>query len=542
MANTDASTYSEPHSRAITNGVGASIERFVKLLSRSKYVLSGWILFCLILAAFYINATAPVYTATGTLLLDPRRSTTISSDAPSIASQITLDNAQAESQLQVVRSERLLAKVFQALNLETVGELHPKGFNVRETIEGLFRLHSSGLIKQDADQRRREIAGAFQNFMSRVGARRVGQSYVIEVSYTSSSPNEARRLANAVLSAFLSQQISYKLAAAQNGAEYLQGRIISLNNQLKAADQALSDGRVPDNFMPDADARIIGAASEPLGRAWPKSGLIFAATFAFSTFIGVLFVVIYGSLDRKIRSPAQVEEVLKLNVITCGLRKKKRIDRLNALSMPNKHSGEQAAENILHPDLRSTITEIELAITSKEKWSVGFISCGKKRHGAVIVESFFDIIRRFNKNLVLVDLFENMRGLFTAESEGVRNIQFEAAPADAIETKSFEPIWLMGGGGYISGAYIREVRDTASTALNTPAMIIKQMNRAVPIVIDLGCSGLGAEYRAMTGVIDHVFIICELGVTTIPELAEMKRNILKSNSKADIHIMLTSER
>ncbi|MCJ2084427.1 Wzz/FepE/Etk N-terminal domain-containing protein [Methylobacterium sp. E-005] len=540
MTGANATMYSEPNYRHSSQGVGPSIENFIRLILRSKTFLVGWIVLCLILAAIYINITAPVYTASGTLLLDPRRSATIASDTSSLASQVNLDNAQAESQLQVVRSERLLKKVFDDLSLQNNDELHPKTVSFRQRLQdGLFP-HGADPADQDPNRKEREAAAAFQNFVSRVGARRIGQSYVIEVSYTSSSPTEARRLANAVLSAFLGQQISYKLAAAQNGAEYLQGRINSLNNQLKAADQAIAEGRVPNNYMPDADARIIGAASEPLGRAWPKSGLIMAAAVSFGIFTGVLFVIVLASLDKKIRSSSQIEELLGLKVIECGISKDLRADLLKLAKELNNDRADQVQKIMIDTSIRKLTTEVELAIAHRAHWSVGFVSCSQNFLAPFMVESFYNIKRRHSGLVILIDLFDNMREHFIAGIRGGRPILSNAEELDRSVGFHVEPFPIEGGGGYVSGAEIRKPHDTTDMPLNVAPIIIEKVNQVASVIVDLGHADAGTGYLAAIGAVDHVFIVCESGKTTIGELSEVRRNILRRNARSDIHVILFS--
>ena len=99
----------------------------------------------------------------------------------------------------------------------------------------------------------------------------------------------------------------FKLAAAQNGAEYLQGRVNALGNEVKAATAGMLAGTIPASLLPDADARVIGAALEPLGRSAPKSGLVVAFAAAFGLLSGLFAVVVLNGLDRRVRSADQLE-------------------------------------------------------------------------------------------------------------------------------------------------------------------------------------------------------------------------------------------
>ena len=72
--------------------------------------LAVWLLLCLGAAAWYLHVTPPSYTATATVILDPKRPAAAMGEAGAVLPP-PLDAAVAESQIQVVRSERLLPPV-----------------------------------------------------------------------------------------------------------------------------------------------------------------------------------------------------------------------------------------------------------------------------------------------------------------------------------------------------------------------------------------------------------------------------------------------
>ncbi len=199
-----------------------------------------------------------------------------------------LDAAQADSRLQIIRSERLLRFVFDTLNLGATAEFQAAKPSWRQDLlERVF--------PKRPQTPERVAAEAFQSFMDRVNVRRVGQSYVIEVSYRASDPVVATQTVNSITSAFLWDRI----VSSQRGSEYLQNRIVGIKTQVDAALAGLRDGLIPDVRFPDADARVISAAIEPTGKSSPQSGLIilFASAFGLTTGLGVVV------LDQCLRSP-----------------------------------------------------------------------------------------------------------------------------------------------------------------------------------------------------------------------------------------------
>jgi succinoglycan biosynthesis transport protein ExoP len=287
---------------------------------RHKGRLAIWVALCLVAAAAYVRTTPPTYTAAATVLLEPRRQ--VPSAAREVAAPASLDLNAADSELQVIRSERLLSTVFDALALSNHPELGPQppGLLQMLTNRAGAALHSvwpmTGAAQAGAqaslrvDPRR----NAFENFARRFSTRRVGQSYVLEISYSSADPELPARVANAAASAYLLQSVAFKADAARSGAEFLQGRLDALSTQVGAAAAAVKAGALPALPIPDADARLIGAAQAPLGPSGPRSSLIMAFGGVFGLFSGIFVVALASVFDRRVRHP---QELARETGLTC---------------------------------------------------------------------------------------------------------------------------------------------------------------------------------------------------------------------------------
>lgn len=278
---------------------------------RHKRKLAVWVALCLTAAFAYVRTTPPSYTAAATVLLEPRRQ--VPSAARETAAPSSLDLNHADSELQVIRSERLLSTVFDALALSDHPELGPRPPGPWQTLTGraasALRGVWGGSTAQPASQgaesplRVDPRRNAFENFVRRFSARRVGQSYVLEISYVSADPELPARIANAAASAYLLQSLAFKADAARSGAEFLQGRLDALATQVQAASAAVRGGALPTRPIPDADARIIGAAQAPLGPSAPRGSLIMAFAGVFGLLGGAFVAALASAFDRRVRGP-----------------------------------------------------------------------------------------------------------------------------------------------------------------------------------------------------------------------------------------------
>lgn len=286
-----------------SDGVIPLLRSVTPIVWRQKYKLAAWVFFCLT-AAFLLTRTLPqLYTSTTTLILDPREQLT-NAERSGASTRPMLDVNRADSELQVFRSERLLTEIFDSLSLKDQEELKPSppsllrqlASSVRSLFAGSERSSRRSLSPEEVS---RQIA--FANFEQRFSARRVGLSFVIELSYASSDPELAARVANAAASAYLRQSVAIKADEARTSAEFVQGRLDALSAQVKAAERGVKAGTLPDISMPDADARVIGAGIPALTPSSPRTGLIVAFGGILGIVSGLFTIAMSHALNPRIR-------------------------------------------------------------------------------------------------------------------------------------------------------------------------------------------------------------------------------------------------
>jgi succinoglycan biosynthesis transport protein ExoP len=296
-------------------------------LRRHWLKIVAWTALCVLLAIAYVRTTPPTYVAAATLLLEPRRP--VSASARDAQGSPGFDLNRADSELQVIRSERLLAQVFDGLGLADHPELRPRPPGLASRIAGGIRgaltdpvgtLRAAFGLSGEAPPAGGASAGeardiAFAGFAQRISARRVGQSYVVEISYSTSDADLAARVANSAAAAYLLQSIAFKADMARSGTEFVQGRLDSLANQARAAMTAVRTGALPDTATPDADARIVGAARKPLAPAAPRASLIVVLGGAFGFLSALLVAALASMMDRRIRTPEDVGRLTGLPVL-----------------------------------------------------------------------------------------------------------------------------------------------------------------------------------------------------------------------------------
>ncbi|SEI00657.1 Chain length determinant protein [Rhizobium tibeticum] len=292
------------------DGPIALLRYLIVLGYRYKIALLACTLAGLLLAGLYARSLPPTYNAVATLLLEPRQS---AASGQEWGPQQSLDTSRADSELQTIKSERLLSAVFESLNLRDTPELGPRQpglFDpilsfVRTLFRPTDRLENGKVPRASAavtDLANDAERAAFSNFAQRLDVRRVGQSFVIEIEYSASDPALPARVANGVVSGYLFQAVSFKEQTERAGTDALQGRLDALALQVDAAREGMQAGALPAIPTPDAGARVIGAALPPLSPSGPRRSLIVALGGVLGLLGGLGLIAVNLALDRKVRN------------------------------------------------------------------------------------------------------------------------------------------------------------------------------------------------------------------------------------------------
>lgn len=199
-----------------------------------KVVVLGIALAVLLAAMAYLSVTKPIYTATATILLDPRDSRATGFDT--VLPGIGADSAAIASQVSVIASTDLLGAVFDEQGLATDPELTRLGL--------ISRLLGRSPPNREA---------AFANFRSRVVVEREGLTYVIDISFKSTDRDKAARIVNAIVAGYKATLSGEKEGANSKANDLLTGKVGELQKGVSAAELAVQNFKFQNHIF-DASA------------------------------------------------------------------------------------------------------------------------------------------------------------------------------------------------------------------------------------------------------------------------------------------------
>ncbi len=204
----------------------------------------------LLLTLAYLAVTSPSYTATASILIDPRdsRATNFNNVLPGIGS----DSAAIASQVFVIESQDLLGAVF-----DSEGLLSDPEFSGRGLVSRLFSTFGSSQATASRD-------AAFKRFQKAVTVDREGLTYVINISVTSPSPDKAARIANAIVNRYKAGLSGERETANSDVNSLLNDRISGLQKNVSDAEHAVEDFKVQHNIVNSTDGGTLQSQLDQL--------------------------------------------------------------------------------------------------------------------------------------------------------------------------------------------------------------------------------------------------------------------------------------
>jgi succinoglycan biosynthesis transport protein ExoP len=232
-------------------GPGEFFASFSRLIRRQFPVIVSIVFAMLFLGVVYLVTTPPSYTSQATMIIDTRKVQVF--QQPSIVGDVAVDSAMVVSQVEVLKSEDVALAVIKELQLTSDPEFVSHGGGLVGTlIDFVSSVFGGNEPKSEFEITRRAV----QAFQDRLSVRRVGFTYIIEISFKSSNPDRAAQIANALAEAYIIDQLEAKYKATRRASTWLQDRIRELRQQASTAERAVVDFKTKNNIV-DAGGRLM---------------------------------------------------------------------------------------------------------------------------------------------------------------------------------------------------------------------------------------------------------------------------------------------
>ena len=227
-----------------------------RLWSISYFVLGG-----LGLTALYLVSATPRYTATASVLIDPRQPKVFNIEA--VLPGLDPDQYFIESQLEILRSPRIAKRLFEQMKTDGVPlqaseqstwiwfSYLTQAFETNavesSSIETPTKLVSSA--RKAEDDQKVHSTKLINSLLRNLKVVRKGRSRIIELNYVDKNAKRAADMANGFVDAYLSDQVAMKFQATHSANSWLKERIDSLAVELREAEWRIQKFRTAKDIV-----------------------------------------------------------------------------------------------------------------------------------------------------------------------------------------------------------------------------------------------------------------------------------------------------
>ncbi|WP_158266838.1 Wzz/FepE/Etk N-terminal domain-containing protein [Alsobacter soli] len=196
--------------------------------------------------------TPPKFSSTARILIDSKRVQVASQQAQPASDPATAGSA-AESQVELIASNSVILSAIRKLDLVHDPEFVRPPSSLLNKIKGGISdgiASVSRLILPSAPPGEPDVErDIMESIAGNLFVRRVGITFVIEITYSAFTPAKAAQVVNAIAEAYITDELESKYAATKRASIWLQDRINELREQSSTADRLVQDYKSQHNIV-----------------------------------------------------------------------------------------------------------------------------------------------------------------------------------------------------------------------------------------------------------------------------------------------------
>jgi polysaccharide biosynthesis transport protein len=222
---------------------------YVRVLRHQLPIMIVFMVLSVVLSLLYLFTTTPTFVATAYMVIDARKAQLLDPQSAT-RSDVNIDISVVQTEIELLKSDNVSRAVIEKLHLTQDPEYAggPPGF-IGSLISRVFTLFSTPPVKNENKERSRLAKRVLAVFEGKRMVTRVTQSYVMEIDVQSFDPEKAAKIANAIVEAYIDDELNAKYEQTKRASGWLQERLKELRAQTSAQQQAVVDFRKEHNIV-----------------------------------------------------------------------------------------------------------------------------------------------------------------------------------------------------------------------------------------------------------------------------------------------------
>lgn len=245
-----------------------TLSALLGVVRRHRILLAVTPLVIIVLAASYAFTTRPMYSAAADVIIDARNARVIEPNNVSVTpTQLGLEAAAIESQVQILKSEELAIKVIKAWKLDQRPEFtQPRSLMMAWLGAAMQQLRSVLSFGNDSIEVKAKgiPRDVIDEFAKRLTIKRADETYVINIRFDAEERKLAADIANAVASAYLDEQLDARFDSIKRASTWLEARKDELRQLANAADLAVQKYKADNGIQITGSRNGFGDAQAQL--------------------------------------------------------------------------------------------------------------------------------------------------------------------------------------------------------------------------------------------------------------------------------------
>ena len=232
------------------------LRELLRKVWRRRGIILGTVIVLTVLAALVIFQLTPRYTASTLVMIGARENQVV--DVEAVLSGLSDDDKTIQSEIQVIRSRELAAK----LRLDRKPEfnpalqvpgawatlLDPKTYLPEDWVPVFY---GAEVVRRQSEEElvKREFERVVTRFLDGLTVATEGRSRVVRISYQSLDRRQAAQIADTIADFYIVAQLDTKFQATQRANEWLNTRLSELREQVLVSEQAVEEFRKSSGLL-----------------------------------------------------------------------------------------------------------------------------------------------------------------------------------------------------------------------------------------------------------------------------------------------------